>query len=78
MCSQSKKVKLNYDFINELLEDNIDSSVSEFDDSETVKTYNSVSCLESDVLRGKEIYFNLHIFIFYCSIKSKKLWVVIS
>ncbi|XP_022160088.1 piggyBac transposable element-derived protein 4-like [Myzus persicae] len=50
MYSRPKRVKLNDDFINQLLEDSSDSLLSEFDDSDADKTYNPVSSSESDVL----------------------------
>jgi len=75
MNSRPKRVKLNDDFINQLLEDSSDSLLSEFDDSDADKTYNPVSSSESDVLSGKKIYIILQIFIFYCpiNINYKKL-----
>lgn len=73
MYSRSKRVKLNDDFINELLENNSDSSLSEFDDSDADKMYNPVSSSESDVLSGKKMYIILQFFIFYYSINCKKL-----
>lgn len=73
MYSRSKRVKLNDDFINELLEDNSDISLSEFDDSDADKTYNPVSSSESDVLSGKKMYIILQFFIFYYSTNCKKL-----
>lgn len=56
MYSRPKRVKLNDDFITALLEDNSESSLSEFDDSDADKTFNPVSSSESDVLSGKKIY----------------------
>ncbi len=73
MYSRSKRVKLNDDFINELLEDNSDISLSEFDDSDADKTYNPVSSSESDVISGKKMYIILQFFIFYYSTNCKKL-----
>lgn len=73
MYSRSKRVKLNDDFINELLEDNSDISLSEFDDSDADKTYNPVSSSESNVLSGKKMYIILQFFIFYYSTNCKKL-----
>jgi len=73
MYSRPKRVKLNDDFINQLLEDSSDSLLSDFDDSDVDKTYNPISSSESDVLSGKKIYIILQIFIFYCPINCKKL-----
>lgn len=74
MYLRPKRVKLNDDFINQLLEDSSDSLLSEFDDSDAVyKTYNPVGSPESDVQNGKKMYIILQIFILYCPINCKKL-----
>lgn len=51
MYLQSKKIKLNDNFISELLKDS-DSSLSKFDDFNADKTYNPVSASESNIPSG--------------------------